>query len=136
MHLSTLLKRTTQQLIKKANVLLKPHHLSHAYTSFLMELYPQGGLPQGELHKRIGIEQPTAVRTLDRLERDGLIQRSPSATNRRSVLIYLTAKAHALKPSLEKAALDLNICMLEGFTDSEKELLRDFLQRIAHNLTP
>ncbi len=33
------------------------------------------GKNQAEFHKQIGIEQPTAVRTLDRMERDGLIAR-------------------------------------------------------------
>lgn len=67
MNTSTLLKKANRLLIKKANELLKPHGITHAYTYFLMELYQQDGLTQSEMHKRIGIEQPTAVRTLDRL---------------------------------------------------------------------
>src|SRR4051794_26564901 len=43
-----------------------------------------------ELATSAGIASPTASRTLDGLERDGLITRSPSETDRRSVLVELT----------------------------------------------
>lgn len=134
MQTSTLLKKANRLLIKKANELLKPYKITHAYTYFLIELYNQDGLTQAEMHKRIGIEQPTAVRTLDRMERDGFILRKPSADDRRVVLIYLSEKAQQCKKEIDKCAAQLNELALAGFTDNEKANLNQLLNRLNQNL--
>ncbi|WP_019217164.1 MarR family winged helix-turn-helix transcriptional regulator [Legionella tunisiensis] len=87
-----------------------------------MELYSQDGLTQAEMHKRIGIEQPTAVRTLDRMERDGFILRKPSSDDRRVVLIYLTEKAQQCKKEIDRCAIQLNELALTGFNEEEKQI--------------
>lgn len=134
MQTSTLLKKANRLLIKKANELLKPYKITHAYTYFLMELYNQDGLTQAEMHKRIGIEQPTAVRTLDRMERDGFILRKPSSDDRRVVLIYLTEKAQHCKKEIDKCAAQLNELALTGFNEEEKINLNQMLKRLNENL--
>lgn len=134
MNTSTLLKKANRLLIKKANELLKPHGITHAYTYFLMELYQQDGLTQSEMHKRIGIEQPTAVRTLDRMERDGLILREPSPTDRRAVFIKLTNKGRQYKEIILGCAKELNGFALQGFTDNECALLNQLVRRLNSNL--
>ncbi|STX42818.1 transcriptional regulator [Legionella donaldsonii] len=134
MQTSTLLKKANRLLIKKANELLKPYKITHAYTYFLMELYNQDGLTQAEMHKRIGIEQPTAVRTLDRMERDGFILRKPSSDDRRVVLIYLTEKAQHCKKEIDQCAVQLNELALLGFNEEEKINLNQMLKRLNQNL--
>ncbi|MDI1352777.1 MAG: MarR family transcriptional regulator, partial [bacterium] len=101
---------------------------------FLMELYKQDGLTQSELHKSIGIEQPTAVRTLDRMERDGLISRAKSPSDRRILFINLTDKGKQYKTILLNCACELNRFALKGFTENEHKLLNDLLQRLNSNL--
>lgn len=134
MHVSTLLKKTNRLMLKKANELLKPHGLTHAYTYFLMELYEQDGLTQSEIHKKIGIEQPTAVRTLDRMERDGFIVREPSQTDRRAVCIKLTDKAKGYKAIIYDCAKQLNDTALHGITKPERLLLQQLVGHINENL--
>lgn len=134
MNTSTLIKKASSLLVKKANELLKPHGITHAYTYFLMELYEQDGLTQSEMHKRIGIEQPTAVRTLDRMERDGLIIRNPSLTDRRAISINLTDKARQYQKIIEQCAWELNRIALNRFTTNEKELFNQLIKRLNDNL--
>lgn len=134
MNTSTLLKKANRLLIKKANVILKPHGITHAYTYFLMELYQQDGLTQSEMHKRIGIEQPTAVRTLDRMERDGLILREQSPRDRRVLFIKLTDKGKRYKRTILDCAKELNDFALKGFTDNERALFNQLINRLNCNL--
>ncbi|HAU0368119.1 TPA: MarR family transcriptional regulator [Legionella pneumophila] len=134
MNTSTLLKKANRLLIKKANELLKPHGITHAYTYFLMELYQQDGLTQSEMHKRIGIEQPTAVRTLDRMERDGLILREQSPTDRRALFIKLTDKGKRYKEIILGCAKELNDFSLRGFTDNDRALFNQLINRLNSNL--
>ena len=134
MNTSTLIKKASSLLVKKANDLLKPHGITHAYTYFLMELYEQDGLTQSEMHKRIGIEQPTAVRTLDRMERDGLIIRNPSPTDRRAISINLTDKARQYQQVIEQCAFELNRIALDTFTNDERKVINQLISRLNENL--
>ncbi len=134
MNTSTLLKKANRLLVKKANELLKPHGVTHAYTYFLMELYQQDGLTQSEMHKRIGIEQPTAVRTLDRMERDGFIVREQSPTDRRALLIKLTDKGLHFKETIFDCAKVLNDFALRGFTTPDRVLVNQLINRLNANL--
>lgn len=134
MNTSTLLKKANRLLIKKANELLKPYGITHAYTYFLMELYQQDGLTQSEMHKRIGIEQPTAVRTLNRMERDGFILREQSPTDRRALFIKLTDKGKRYKGTILGCAKELNGFALRGFTDNDRALFNQLINRLNSNL--
>ncbi|KTD23387.1 transcriptional regulator [Legionella lansingensis] len=134
MQTSTLLKKANRLLVKKANELLKPYKITHAYTSFLMELFAKAGLTQAEMCKRIGIEQPTAVRTLDRMERDGFIRRKPSENDRRVYLVFPTAKALAVKNEIDLCAQKLNELALQGFSEEEKKYFNQLIKRLNDNL--
>ncbi len=134
MYSSTLIKKANRLLVKKANELLKPHAITDAYTYFLMALYQQNGLTQSEMHKQIGIEQPTAVRTLDRMERDGLIERTPSLSDRRAIQINLTEKGRSYEKTIEQCAKELNQLALNDFTEEEQQTLKNLLIKLNNNL--
>jgi MarR family transcriptional regulator for hemolysin len=84
----------------KVNERLLPLGLSQAKWLALLHLSrcPQG-IIQKDLAERIGIESPTLVRLLDRLEADGWVTRKTSKLDRRSKAVYLTPKA---QPTLHK----------------------------------
>ena len=134
MNVSTSIKKANRLLIKKANQLLKEHNITHAYASFLLELYRQDGLTQAELHKRIGIEQPTAVRTLDRMERDGFIHREQKLEDRRAVRIKLTDKGKGYQKILQDCVQELNELALRGIDKQERSLLIRLMNTLNSNL--
>ena len=134
MNTSTLLKKANRLLIKKANELLKPHGITHAYTYFLMELYQEDGLTQSAMHKQIGIEQPTAVRTLDRMERDGLIVREQSPNDRRALFIKLTDKGKSYQKTIMECAKALNEVALQDFSAQDRVLFNQLIEKLNANL--
>tara|TARA_A100001015_G_scaffold320973_1_gene449429 strand:+ start:261 stop:683 length:423 start_codon:yes stop_codon:yes gene_type:complete len=134
-YVSSLIKRISRRVVKAVTADLEMLKLKDAYTYFLMELWKEEGLSQAYLYKKIGIEQPTAVRTLDRMERDGFIVRKPSPTDRRSQLIFLTKRSKDLKPSIEQLIKELNQKILKGFSFEEKVKLISYLERISENLS-
>lgn len=134
MYTSTLIKKTARLLEKKANQLLKPHNIMHGYTYFLLELYHKDGQTQTELQKAIGIEQPTVVRTLDRMERDGLINRKSNPSDRRVFNIYLTEKAINCKEIVLNSAELLNSSLLGRLSLSETSHINALLEQIISNL--
>jgi MarR family transcriptional regulator, organic hydroperoxide resistance regulator len=53
-------------------------------------------LPVGALAEAAGVAPPTATRSLDALERHGIVERRPSSDDRRSVTVVLTARGRRL----------------------------------------
>src|SRR4051794_20415990 len=56
----------------------------------------EGEISQAELAERLGIEAPTLVGILDRMERDGWLDRYPCSQDRRKKRIRATEKAETL----------------------------------------
>jgi len=119
----------------KLNERLKPLGLSEAKWITLLYLSRgEGGLIQVELAKRIGIEGPTLVRLLDRLEADGWVKRTVSKTDRRSKVIVLGRKA---QPVLKEIRGIVDALREESLADlSEREITATLkvLQRVRDKL--
>lgn len=131
---STLVKKASQLYIRLANKYLKKLNIPHAYSMFLIQLWEQDGQTQAALHKKIGIEQPTAVRTLDRMERDKFITRERNSEDRREIRIYLTKKSKDLYEQAIESAKIINTLALEGFTQIEKKQFNQFLRLLIDNI--
>lgn len=84
-----------------------------------VEARDEGGLSQRELAERMGVEGPTLVRHLDRLEKDALIERRRDERDRRITRIAVTPAGLDLFELLRKAAdaLDDEIHALLGSKD-------------------
>ncbi len=78
----------------------------------LLALLHEPGLTQTDLARMAHIEQPTMAVTLQRMERDGLIERRPDKSDGRQSRVHLTAgvrrrskKILALRAAAEEKAL-------------------------------
>ena len=65
-----------------------------AYLGSLMSLWREDGLKVIDLGRRAGLEPSTMTGLLDRMERDGLVERRPDPADRRVLKIFLTADRH------------------------------------------
>lgn len=91
-------------------------------------------LTQKALAQIAGVEQPSMAQLLARMERDGLIQRTPDPADGRSSLVSLTPSAiDRLEPGRDMLRLG-NDEALAGFTAEETDQLVGMLHRILHNL--
>jgi DNA-binding MarR family transcriptional regulator len=72
--------------------------------------------------------------TLNRMERDGLVIRTPDAGDRRRTLVHLTPKALGLEAELVDCACEVNRAATAGLSDTEIATLLSTMQRIIANL--
>jgi DNA-binding MarR family transcriptional regulator len=100
----------------------------------LLCLYEQDALTQAEIGSLVQIEQPTIAKTLQRMERDGLIRRAPDPDDRRRVRIHLTPRARALEPTLAAAAREINARAVDGLAPAEQQDLIDTITHVIANL--
>ena len=80
------------------------------------------------------LEQPPMAQMLARMERDGLIQRTPDPADGRMSRITLTVVAKARLPDAVDVLLRGNHEVLRDFTDEEAALLIALLTRLIANL--
>lgn len=86
---------------------------------------------QSELSRLVGIEQPTMAVTLKRMERDGLISRSPDPTHGRRATVRLTPKGRKLSQLMTKAAREVEKLAMQGLSAREV----DEFFRVANLMT-
>jgi DNA-binding MarR family transcriptional regulator len=91
---------------------------------------------QGELSRMIGVEQPTMANTLRRLERDGLIERSPDPNHGRRSRVKLTARGRAISQVMGAAARDLEKVASRGITAAEMNEFFRVAELMIENLAP
>ncbi|MGA4960308.1 MarR family winged helix-turn-helix transcriptional regulator [Streptomyces lavendulocolor] len=100
----------------------------------LLALYATDGQTQSELARRTGVEQPTMAVNLRRMERDGLITRTPDPADARRALVHLTDQARAIRHDVQALRAGIDSEALTGFTPEEHTQLANLLDRLAHNL--
>jgi DNA-binding MarR family transcriptional regulator len=126
-HLARLLAQALRERIEPFGVV--PGQFAQ-----LLALYESDGLTQAELCARVQIEQPTMANTLARMERDGLITRTPDPADQRRSLVRLTGRARRLEPDLVTAARDINTLATQGLTDDQISTFHTALRAAVANL--
>lgn len=111
-HLARLLAQALRERIE-------PYGVVPGQFAALLVLYESDGLTQAELCARVQIEQPTMANTLARMERDGLITRTPDPTDLRRSLVRLTRRARRLESALTAAAQSVNTMATHGLSDEQ-----------------
>lgn len=114
---------------------IKPLGVAPAYLPVLFTLAELGSATQSELAKIVAIQQPTMALTLRRMERDGLITRTPDDADQRRAIVRLTSNARNLLPQVEVHARQINAAAFEGLPADAPRQLIDLLRRTSDNLT-
>ncbi|MEU4599976.1 MarR family transcriptional regulator [Nocardia sp. NPDC023988] len=125
-HLARLMEQALRDRIAR-------HGVVPGQFAQLLALYEQEGVSQQQLCEKVRIDQSTMAHTLKRMERDGLVERTPDPADGRRALIHLTDRSRRLRPALEAAAREVNALATAGFSDAEREeLLRLAAQAIGN----
>jgi len=108
--------------------------LTLARARLLMELAREDGPIQSDLADLLDIEQPTLVRLLDGLERNGMIERRAVEGDRRARRVFLTETARAQAQDILNFLAELRAGILQGITPAELETALDVLRRTSRNI--
>ncbi len=100
----------------------------------LMELAKADGPIQSDLAGLLDIEQPTLVRLLDGLERNGMIERRAVEGDRRARRVFLTETARAQAQDILDFLTELRAGILLGIAPEELETALDVLRRTSRNI--
>jgi MarR family transcriptional regulator for hemolysin len=94
----------------------------------------QGGATQRELAECVGIEEPTLVRMLHRLEQEGLVERRASQADRRTKTIVLTRAAEPHLKAMSGVIDKLRLDVLRNLQEDEIRQAVGVLDRMLERL--
>jgi DNA-binding MarR family transcriptional regulator len=111
------------------------HSLSATQIGALGAVARHGALTPGELAAHEKVQPPSMTRTIARLEADGLLTRSPHPTDRRQVVLSLTAAGDKLLKEERRRKEAWLAQRLAELTPEEQSILRQaapILERLSH----
>lgn len=126
-HLARLLAAALRERIE-------PHGVVPGQFAQLLALFEHDGVSQAELCREVQIDQSTMTHTLRRMERDGLVSRTPDPGDQRRSLIRLTPRAHELAPTLVGAAREVNALAATGVSSADLDTCMRVLTTAIDNL--
>lgn len=91
----------------------------------LMTLERCKGMRSGELAERWHLTAPAVTRLVDDLEHDGLVRREDDATDRRAVVLALTAEGRRELRRFEEIAARAVAELLSSLTPAQRSRLRE-----------
>lgn len=130
-HFGQLLGETARAWRAVLDRRLQPLGLSGARWLVLLHVARAGEtLVQKELARRVGIGGPALVGLLDRMARDGWIERRAHGEDRRRKAVHLTQKARRVIPRIEASAAELRDELLRDLPRAELQRCMRLLSRI------
>jgi DNA-binding MarR family transcriptional regulator len=126
-HLSKLFRDQLRRASEEAGV-------PGGYRMILMELSHLESATQYELAKRTHLTAPTVSVTLQKMEHDGYITRTPDENDLRQMRVSLTQKGKAAEADNRARANALEQTLLSGLSEDEQRQLTALLTSMEDNL--
>lgn len=124
------LGRASRRLARVYREKLSPLGLTQPQFFLLIALYEEDGIPISSLAEKVALDKSTLTGLLDRLERDGLIERTPHPEDRRALHVRLAARAEALREPLGAIYEETNRLFLAQLSPEEHQVFQRVVDRL------
>jgi DNA-binding MarR family transcriptional regulator len=127
-----LLSRASGNFVRVSNAALVSHGLRvRSYSVLLLACDAEDGVSQRDLAAILGLDPSQVVLLVDELAESGLVERRPSATDRRTKLVVATGAGRQVRAATVEDVASVVSAQLSELTSTERYLLRDLLSRLA-----
>ncbi len=109
---------------------IQPFGLTHGQFFMLIALFEEDGALPSRRSEKTALDRPTITGLLDRLERDGWVERRPDPADRRTFRVHLTAGAERQREVLLSIFDEVNGLFLAKFSAEEWLQFQSFLNRL------
>ena len=129
-------------IMRKANILsrcesiyrtdrLKEANLCGFHHSYILAICHSPGLSQEQLARRVCFSKSNVTRHLAHLENQGYVERRPSDSDKRVVLVFPTEKMLAILPQVRHIVEEWNAYLVEDLSPEEVEQFQSTLLKIT-----
>ncbi|NPV55811.1 MAG: MarR family transcriptional regulator [Anaerolineae bacterium] len=109
--------------------------LHRSQAMLLCKLYVQDGMTQSEIAQQLSVQGATVTDMLQRMEDSGLVSRRRDQDDNRLVRVYLSDTGREKERSIMEQFLKLEGAVFEGFNESDRAMLRQYLNRALTNMS-
>jgi len=134
-NIGVILATLSRQQRKRMDALLGDYGLHVGQDMLLMNVSEADGCTQNEIAECLGIQPATVTRMLQRVERNGLIERRKDPDDSRITRVYLTEEGRRQEQRLASLWENVEGDLVKGMTPIEQALLRRLLVQMIQNIT-
>ncbi|MGE7826817.1 MarR family winged helix-turn-helix transcriptional regulator [Paenibacillus sp. NPDC093718] len=117
-----------------SNIEFKEYDLTKGQYLYLVRVCENPGIIQEKLAEMIKVNRTTAARAIKKLELHGFIEKKEDQHNRKIKKLFPTEKGKHVYPFIKREHDYSNTVALEGFSESEVEVMFNLLQRVRKNV--
>ncbi|PEI91361.1 MarR family winged helix-turn-helix transcriptional regulator [Bacillus pseudomycoides] len=117
-----------------SNIEFKEYDLTKGQYLYLVRICENPGIIQEKLSEMIKVDRTTAARAVKKLEINGFIEKKEDKHNKKIKKLFPTEKGRNVYPFIKRENDYSNIVALEGFSESEVEIIFNLLQRVRKNI--
>lgn len=117
-----------------SNIEFKEVDLTRGQYLYLVRICENPGIILEQLANLIKVDKTTAARAVQKLERNGMIERRSDVTNKKIRLIFPTDKGKNVYPFIIRENEYSNSIALKGLSESEQKQLGELLQKVESNI--
>ncbi|MEO9308050.1 MAG: MarR family transcriptional regulator [Nitrososphaera sp.] len=131
----TLIALTAKSQERLAEIEMKKQlGLTPAQWKVILVLNITDGLTQKEIAEKISIDGSTLVPVLDKMEKEGLVERRADAKDRRNNRIFLTRKSESTVDSITSIIIQLRKKVYSGIPESEIDSAKNVVKSMMKNI--
>ena len=122
--------RTARSMKKKLDAKLVKFKITSSQHTVLSALLETNGLSLSEVGNKVFLDKPAITGLADRLEKDNLVERKRTATDRRVICLYLTEKGQKLLLDIDNLANEVDEELVSVLSKRELHEFRKQLNQI------
>lgn len=125
-----LMFRTARGMKKMLDARLSEFNVTSSQASVLNTLFSSDGISLSDIGKSVHLDKPAITGLADRMEKDGLVERRRTSSDRRIIQLFLTEKGRNLYNTIETIIIEVDQQLVKGIVTQEIETLHEMLQSI------
>ena len=125
-----LMFRTARGMKKMLDTRLSEFNITSSQATVLNTLSTQDGQSLSDIGKSVHLDKPAITGLADRMEKDGLVERRRTSSDRRIIQLFFTEKGKELYEKIENIIVQVDQELVENMTASEIKTLHKRLQCI------
>ncbi|WP_125591021.1 MarR family winged helix-turn-helix transcriptional regulator [Companilactobacillus jidongensis] len=118
-----------------SNIEFKEVDLTRGQYLYLVRICENPGIILEQLASLIKVDKTTAARAVQKLEKNGMIERRSDVTNKKIRLIFPTDKGREVYPFIIRENEYSNLVALKGLSEEEQKQLGDLLLKVELNIS-
>jgi MarR family transcriptional regulator for hemolysin len=130
-----IVNRTARAFVKALDLELRDKvGITVGQWKVIVMLVKQNGLTQKETADKLGLEAPTLIPIIDKMEKEGLVVRRVDSSDRRNNRIYRTEKADTLWDRMVECATKVRQISVKDISEENISIMRNVLDKVWQNL--